>query len=112
MEKKEAMLDHIKDLYIPKGMEAIYTTLCNYIWKHKLDSITEDLTNVSHVPLLIVNVAGKGKWAVFKGFDIVRADFNHVGKTYAEAYLRFDNESRNSPRRLFVKSSLIAVIKN
>ena len=112
MEKKEAMLDYLKDLYIPKGMEAVYTTLCHYIWKHELVSITGDLSNVSNVPVLIVNVAGKGKWAVFKGFDIVKADFNHVGSTYAEAYLRFDNESRNSSRRLFVKSSLIAVIKN
>lgn len=110
MDKRKAMLEAIQTLYIPKGLNETYVTLCGYIAKHDLSEINAEHANKTGVPLLIINVAGKGKWATFKGFDIARADFNHIGGTYAEAYIHYANEQRNEPRRLFVRSNLIAVI--
>ena len=109
--KQESVLRFVKQVYCPVSKEAQMHALVAYILKHPLRNVEPQDAHTTNVPMLKINIDGKGCRAVFKGFEIVRADFNNVSEVYAEAYIKYEDETKNHPQRVFTKSTRYVIIE-
>lgn len=109
MEKKERMFAYLSTLYIPKDQVEEYSDCCQFIKRNDLRDVERFDEGKNGIDIIKINVRGKGKWASFAGYQILKADFNRIGDTYAEAYI-YQDGYRGFPQRVFRQSSTFAII--
>ena len=109
MEKKERMLQYLTNVYVPKVHADDYTKLIQFISEHRLFDITNLEEHKVGVDLLMIRTLGRGARETFQGWELVKADFDRVYSTYANAYIYVPG-SRGTPQRVFRNSNKIAVV--
>ena len=111
--KRDQMLDFITGLYIPKDKVDNYDGLVKYLHADTMLNFRSPNSNdafKSRYRCLIIEVKGDSKWRTFQNWAIKYVDFNHVGKTYAEAYI-YDLDGVGYPCRIRIDSPKLAIIQ-
>ena len=112
MDKRESVKNYVEDLYCPVSMRGEMNRLLDFIDTHGFRNIRKSDSYRMDVEMLFIHTEGKGVRSVFKGYDLVNADFQKVSDVYAEAYVKFSEPLRNKPQRIFVKSNRYVIIDN
>lgn len=109
MTKLTAMVEYLNGLYFPVALRNQYQTALRLLSNLKLRSIELSDKGRSNVPMIFIEVSGKGIRATFKGIAFAKVDFNHVGKRFSEAYIR-KGDAAGYPTRLLNASKKHAII--
>jgi len=109
MEKKERMLKYLESIYVPKHHADDYTKLIQFISDHHLRDIEKADEYKTGVDMILIRTLGRGARETFQGWELVKADFDRVYSTYANAYIYVPG-SRGTPQRVFRNSNKIAVV--
>ena len=109
MDKNLAMIKYLESLYVPVGMKENYDTCIKLVSSLFLRDIRESDEGRTAVPMLFIHTAGRGARSTFKGYGFARVDFNKVGQSYAEAFIKA-SDTAGYPQRLLNRSNRYAVI--
>ena len=111
MEKKKAMLEYLRNIYVPRDKVRLYDDLCRFIWDSKgFRNIDKSDAHTIGVLVLCIEVKGKGSRATFSDYAIKRCDFGRVGDKYAEAYIYESTTHQGEVYRLLKQSNKVAII--
>lgn len=108
--KQRRMLAYLATLYVPKERIADYEECCHLVSRLDLRDVEPSDARKNAIPVLVLRIAGKGRLATYKGYSILRCDFNQVGNTYAEAYVYEQLGTTGLPQRVFRTGVTFAVI--
>ena len=109
MEKSLAMISYLKTLYVSPSMRLSYENLMKFLNQTDVRDIKPIDEGRTAVPMLIVYTAGRGVRSSFKGYGFARVDFQKVGDSYCEAFIK-EADAAGYPKRLFNRSNRYAVI--
>lgn len=65
--------------------------------------------NRARLDILIIDTVGKGVARSFKGYRILKADFAHIGKKFADCYI-YENGELGTPCRIDITSAKYSII--
>ena len=109
MEKSLAMIQYLETLYVPVGLRLVYDNCIKFLSQTKLREINRSDEGKTAVPMVIIYTAGRGVRSAFKGYGFARVDFNKVGNSYCEAFIK-EADTAGYPKRLANHSNRYAVI--
>ena len=110
-DKRERMLEYMTTLYVSKELSPRYSECCDFIRKHNLRDVELIDETQSGLDIIVIHIAGRGRWASFKDFSILKCDFNKVTNMFADAYV-YREGGRGLPQRVSRYSCTFAVIND
>lgn len=111
MDKKARLLTFLSTLYVPKGLTDDYSKCCDFIRSHDLRDVERYDEHKIGIDIISIKTSGKGKWASYAGFAILKSDFNRIGDKYAEAYV-YQPGYHGFPQRVYREGSTFAIVND
>lgn len=108
MNKNGKMLERLESVYCPVSKRRDMIECINFVFSHKIRDISKDDAGCVGVPMVFIEIAGRGLRSTFMGWHLAKTDFDNVGEYYANAYV--NNGISKKPCRLYNTSIYNGVI--